>query len=1090
MTNVYSRREALTNLSPTIEGAFRQTLERIREHKRADRALRILSWLYLLGPITSQGLRYILSIEPHHTQFQPDNLPSPSTFLDCCLGLAKLYKTERFTSPHTAVTFVHSTLRMHFDSNPQIVQNVIPSLLGICFACLSFPSSSLPLEIRRFAESVWVPLLYAYESQSDELAQAAWDRCLAVNSILNTYKPEALLQSPPLKIPGKLKPLLGNEPDSESVRSKEQLIFHTACMLGLGGWGPVLNRLSAFIERLPEDEAKGFISGLDCFGISPLGWILLPENDSSLPWGSQSSLMSRFDSFEHNLWKAGELFEAFPELDPGHSLWDLPAMKALRFFEVAYPDGTRLSCVSNTAIMFLFGNHSAAPDAVHKCVAVMQSRLKFDFWSVLRPQLTDTGHLWGLVTFWAMGLPSFWEAKGADQVTEPGEEEEEEEKDEEKDWFTLDGMDEALPPLNHYPEAPDTHYDDVDDPMDEWYGETRETTSPSRLRPLFVTPSGRRVTALFEPGIDIPVLLTTDARSREVTIYMKSRSDVTIVPFPASIPRITGISACLHHTALLHVAAYLDNAEILRFVVLKYKLDPNMLDPQGRSALQIAITNSNPSATFFLIDHPDTNLALEDSEGLPPLHFCVRNRKWAFASAILRRYHGNIDQQDLAGKTPMHYAAEAGERNLVRKLLQLQANADVQDNGGRTALHWAIIKRDTAVCEMILKTTPPSGGISARNLQKALSLAIDAGAKFIIAVMGLTRDMPQPLLLLEDVSSSASSSHSRRPEVKALRVLLAAGKSASYTEKDLDFMLRLVSGGGGGGGNGRRVASSSAPALALQRSDLPIWVPDPVRTIRSALVKGAENVAVYLLRTFPIDLGRVGENGESVLHLATVYNAPQVIHLLLTHHREAIDISHPDPEGYAAPQLAVVHMRLEILQILLDITISEPAAAAAFGCVHERTGATVLTLAVKRRFVEALPLLLACPHVDVNRRDGSGRGAIHQAVLQQDLATVELLVRCPRVDILLLSGDGRSVLAYAALCARKDMMSLLLDTKVFNLDHADGYGKTALDWAKMNTCEAVATMLRDAGGIADQRFPTHHMKKGLRDPTRSLLKPP
>ena len=116
---VYSRREALANLSPTIEGAFRQTLQRIREHKRADRALRILTWLYLLGPITFQKLRYMLAIEPQHTQFQPDNLPSPSTSLDCCLGLAKLDSTERFISPHTAtMTFVHSTLRMYFNSNP------------------------------------------------------------------------------------------------------------------------------------------------------------------------------------------------------------------------------------------------------------------------------------------------------------------------------------------------------------------------------------------------------------------------------------------------------------------------------------------------------------------------------------------------------------------------------------------------------------------------------------------------------------------------------------------------------------------------------------------------------------------------------------------------------------------------------------------------------------------------------------------------------------------------------------------------------------------------------------------------------------
>ena len=640
-------------------------------------------------------------------------------------------------------------------------------------------------------------------------------------------------------------------------------------------------------------------------------------------------------------------------------------------------------------------------------------------------------------------------------------------------------MSSALHPIYHVSELPNIYdeeekkfsmlpemwYDDLDDRLDQWYSGKQESTGPSRLHPLFMTPNGRRVTALFEPGMDTPVLLTTDAISQKPGTYMGGRSDITILPFPASIPRITRTSAYLPHTALLHVSECLDNVGILRFVIRKCKLDPNMPDPQGRTALQFAIANGNTSTAFFLIDHPDINLALEYSEGVPPLHYCVRERKWALASAILGRYHGNIDQQDPMGKTPMHYAAEAGERNMVRKLLQLQADVDVQDKAGRTAFHWAIIKCNVAVCEMILKKAGSSGGFSASNLQKAMSLAIDAGAKFIIAVMGLTQAMPQPLLLLEDVGSSASSSPARRPEVKALQVLLAAGKSASYTVKDLDFMLSLVSGGGGAGRNSRPAASSSTPALALQRNDLPIWVPDPVRTVRSALIKGAENVAVYLFRTFPIDLSRVGEDGESALHLAIVYNAPQVIHLLLTQHREAVDISHPDPEGYTAPQLAVVHMRLEILQILLDVTTNEPAAAAAaFGSVHERTGGTVLTLAVKRRFTEALPPLLACPHVDVNRRDGSGRAAIHQAALQQDLATVELLVRCPRVDVALLSNDGRSALAYAALCAGEMVVALLLDTNVFDLDLADHYGKTAVDWAKMNTCEAVATMLREARG--------------------------
>jgi len=81
-----------------------------------------------------------------------------------------------------------------------------------------------------------------------------------------------------------------------------------------------------------------------------------------------------------------------------------------------------------------------------------------------------------------------------------------------------------------------------------------------------------------------------------------------------------------------------------------------------------------------------------------------------------------------------------------------------------------------------------------------------------------------------------------------------------------------------------------------------------------------------------------------------------------------------------------------------------------------------------------------------------------------DPSTSALAARCPRVDVPLLSNDGRSALAYAALCAGEMAVGLLLDTNVFDLNLADHYGKTAVDWAKMNTCEAVATMLREARG--------------------------
>lgn len=92
-----------------------------------------------------------------------------------------------------------------------------------------------------------------------------------------------------------------------------------------------------------------------------------------------------------------------------------------------------------------------------------------------------------------------------------------------------------------------------------------------------------------------------------------------------------------------------------------------------------------------------------------------------------------------------------------------------------------------------------------------------------------------------------------------------------------------------------------------------------------------------------------------------------------------------------------------------------------------------MVLAVTNWLWESVPLLLGCLQVDPNRLDGSGRAALHYAILQHNVTAVKQFIACPRVDIAVPSADGRTGLAYAAMCASAEAVTLLLGTRRFDL---------------------------------------------------------
>jgi ankyrin repeat protein len=81
---------------------------------------------------------------------------------------------------------------------------------------------------------------------------------------------------------------------------------------------------------------------------------------------------------------------------------------------------------------------------------------------------------------------------------------------------------------------------------------------------------------------------------------------------------------------------------------------------------------------------------IRDDEGRTPLHFAGLTQFGKPAADVLLRCKANVRAVTKTGWEPLHFAAESGNRALVRLLLDHSAAINAREKTGRTALHLAI----------------------------------------------------------------------------------------------------------------------------------------------------------------------------------------------------------------------------------------------------------------------------------------------------------------------------------------------------------------------------------------------------------------
>ncbi|MYN06940.1 ankyrin repeat domain-containing protein [Pseudoduganella aquatica] len=129
-------------------------------------------------------------------------------------------------------------------------------------------------------------------------------------------------------------------------------------------------------------------------------------------------------------------------------------------------------------------------------------------------------------------------------------------------------------------------------------------------------------------------------------------------------------------------AAQVDNVIVVRDV-LKRGLDPNLHEPErGETGLIVAMRHDANRVFAILLQHPRIDLEAQSANGSTALMMAAFKHNKAAVAAMIAKGA----QVNRKGWTPLHFAAAAGDLDIMNMLLEHHAYIDAGSPSGLTPL--------------------------------------------------------------------------------------------------------------------------------------------------------------------------------------------------------------------------------------------------------------------------------------------------------------------------------------------------------------------------------------------------------------------
>jgi uncharacterized protein len=138
-----------------------------------------------------------------------------------------------------------------------------------------------------------------------------------------------------------------------------------------------------------------------------------------------------------------------------------------------------------------------------------------------------------------------------------------------------------------------------------------------------------------------------------------------------------------------------------RAAVLLVALALSCLASCGRKGVHDAAKAGDLEKVKALLkDHPDL-VFNKDNDGRSPLHWAANSGHKDVVELLLTN-KAEVNAKDNNGGTPLLYATAGGRWNVAQLLLANKAEVNAKDNDGRSPLHWAASMGHKDMAELLL----------------------------------------------------------------------------------------------------------------------------------------------------------------------------------------------------------------------------------------------------------------------------------------------------------------------------------------------------------------------------------------------------
>eukprot|EP01100_Stratorugosa_tubuloviscum_P007291 TRINITY_DN304_c0_g3_i3.p1 TRINITY_DN304_c0_g3~~TRINITY_DN304_c0_g3_i3.p1 ORF type:complete len:1454 (+),score=867.69 TRINITY_DN304_c0_g3_i3:46-4407(+) len=379
----------------------------------------------------------------------------------------------------------------------------------------------------------------------------------------------------------------------------------------------------------------------------------------------------------------------------------------------------------------------------------------------------------------------------------------------------------------------------------------------------------------------------------------------------------------------------------------------------------------------------------------------------------------NINVEDKDGATPLHHAANMGHLKIVKTLLKSAAKLQAKDNDGSTPLHNACLSGHYPIVEYLLQKGASVDDIDSSNGTPLLNAASGGHSKIVEFLIKKGAKVNAP----DDRGTTALHFSCYNGFEKIVKLLIANGSKVEPIDNN----------------------GSTPLHHACQEGH--------VECLR-LLVKNKANLNV------------ADHHGHTPLHAAALYSRKDCVFELLQAAKEHITgidlrsvlLNQKDHEGCVCLHKAAFNGDTEIVQMLLD--------SGADFTLQDKEGGTPLHKAAYKGNTAALKLLLD-RGAPLDKRDVRQCTPLFNAAYNGHVRCVELfLERRNAIEIQqmidLPDSQDRTPLHASACFGHWECTSLLVKSKA-NLNVRDKDGLTPLHLAAFNGSQLSMALLLDGG---------------------------